>query len=256
MITEWKRVVLQNKLGQEEQLLEAQAKILSIPVVRTGTKQIERKRFLLTTEDLVAGSVPFMIQAMHQLKIPVPVEDSYPDSLSNFMGREYMRVRSLHEALEAIDWQEKPRFIKPFNSWKRFTGFVQYPGIPDYRLGGVSRKLPVWAVEPISIVSEWRAYVAHGVILAVKHYDGDYEKAPAPYVMIHAVRSYTKSGFAPDGYAIDFLVDNQDRTLLLEVNGGFSVGAYDDQAGDLQPKHYWRMISSYWKQLVQKGELT
>jgi hypothetical protein len=251
-MTEWPtRVVLQNKDGKEEQLLEFQARILRIPVIRAGLKQIERRRVVLTKDDLVAGSVPFMIQAMHQLNIPVPAEDSYPDSLAEFMGREYRQVSSLKQALYEIDHSNKPRFIKPINHWKRFTGFVQYPEIHDYRLGGVSRRLPVWSVEPISIVSEWRAYVVHHAIVSTVHYDGDDSVHPYVDLMTQVVQTYGVSGSAPDGYAIDFLVDSQGCTWLLEANGGFSVGAYDDFSGGVGARDYWQMTAAYWKQLVQ-----
>lgn len=138
-------------------------------------------------------------------------------------------------------------FVKPAVGWKRFTGFVATVA-DDPRFQGASKRNPVWTSEPIELVSEWRAYVAHGKILAIAFADhgGDSTRKPDENVIQAAVAALGKAGEAPAGYAIDFGVDRHGSTVLVEVNDGFSLGAYDN----VDAATYWTVIAARWTELL------
>lgn len=237
-----KRLVVHSRLPREEGLLVDAARHLKIPIAETSAKQLERKRFLITRDDLVAGDIPTIVQAMHQLEIPIPDETSYPPVLNPWLKREMVFRPMLGKVLDEIEHRGTPLFIKPAQGWKKFTGHVVYPGEDSWRLRAVSKRIPVWVTAPMTIVSEWRNYVADGEILATCHYSGDSAVRPDASEMAAAVLAYSNSGTAPAGYAIDFCVDSKGQTMLLEVNGGFSVGAYE--GCDIGA--YWTMSRAYW----------
>lgn len=61
--------------------------------------------------------------------------------------------------------------------------------------------------------------------------------------MENAVSDYTS---APKGYAIDFGLADDGRTLLLEVNDGYSLGSYG-----LFPLDYAKLLSARWAELTE-----
>lgn len=62
-----------------------------------------------------------------------------------------------------------------------------------------------------------------------------------------AVAAFTD---APNGYAIDFGVTADGRTLLIEVNDGYSVGAYGLFFTD-----YAKLLAARWAQLTGQNDL-
>lgn len=243
----WPKRLVTSKLvvEREEVLLNQMAERLGIPVVYTTPKLMGRGRTPITRDDLVTGDIKLITQALHQLGVAVPKDNSYPTSLHPWLGRKVTWRRSLAEVLFEVEHRGTSVFVKPADNLKRFTGFVLSHDTL-WRGYGVSKSRPVWTSEPIVILSEWRVYVAEGVILHTAHYDKDRLVRPDTDVIEEAVAAYESSGEAPHGYAIDFCIDNKGRTLLIECNGGFSVGAY----GSVSAEDYWRMATAYWKQLV------
>lgn len=140
-------------------------------------------------------------------------------------------------------------FIKPADGWKRFTGFVAEFS-DDYRFNAVSRTCPVWVSTPVHFVSEWRADVARGELLDVRFADhgGNADVRPDEGVIREAIESLTAAG-APAGYVIDFGVLATGETALIEMNDGFSFGAYDD----LPSRVLWAVIVCRWRELVAMG---
>lgn len=60
--------------------------------------------------------------------------------------------------------------------------------------------------------------------------------------MEKAVADYTT---APNGYGIDFGLTSDGKTLLLEVNEGYSLGTYG-----LLPIKYAKLLSARWAELT------
>lgn len=239
-----KRLVYEERrLGhpdREEALLVAHAKELGIPVLPVTWKPFTRKTFHHEDGDVVAGSVKFVRAALTSHGLTPPTQNPYPVELAPWLHRRVWRVASLGKALNL----EGPVFIRPANRWKVFTGFVADSPNPA-QVHGVSRHEPVWCAEVVRFVSEWRAYVARGVVRFVgfAKFGGDRSRTPDHDVIRAAVKAYAS---APSGYAIDFGVLDTGETALVEANDGFSVGAYDD----VPAKDYWDMIATRWIELT------
>jgi hypothetical protein len=225
----------------EDVLLYKEAEERGIPIIKSSRKQMERNRTPITPDDLVAGSIPFIIQALHKLKIDVPLEMSYPPSLHPWLHRRVTRD-VLWRVRQRLAYAQEPIFIKPAEEgWKKFTGFVAMDA-NDYRIVKASKYTPIWTSNPIKIQSEWRAYVVMGEIRSIQYYDGDVHIQPDREEIARAVTTVVLSNEAPPAFAIDFGVDGEGNTILIELNGGFSVGAY----GDVSSKDYWDMAATYW----------
>lgn len=66
---------------------------------------------------------------------------------------------------------------------------------------------------------------------------GDWSKSPGGVVIEQAIAAYAS---APAGYVAGFGVTSDGRTLLVEVNDGYSLGSYG-----LWPKLYAQPLSAH-----------
>ena len=139
---------------------------------------------------------------------------------------------------EVSSW---PLFVKPVEG-KRFTGCVVASTKDLVGKGCCGEDFPVICSEVVDFVSEYRCFVRHGEILDVRRYRGDWSKAPSREVVERAIAAYDS---APAGYAADFGVTSDGRTLLVEVNDGYSLGPYG-----LWPEPYAQLLSARWAQMV------
>lgn len=249
-----KLLVSRNRSGQldrEEQLLVDVANMLGIPIETASAKMMERGRVDLAPGTMVGGSVSIVLNALRRLQIDAPEHLPYPASMEPWLHRKVWKEPNLWEVLRAVD-QGKSLFVKPAQGWKRFTGFVVDP-TNSYCFNGASKRAPVWVSEPIRFLSEWRAYVVNGDIRAIQFADhgGDRSKIPDREVITTAIATFVGTGQAPAGFAIDFGVTSNGDTALIEVNDGFSVGAYDGIAPDI----YWEMTVARWFQLTKHKDI-
>lgn len=233
-----------NPLMREEALVKEHADKLGIPVTVASTKMISRGRVFVNPDTLAVGSVSFVKAALRKLGKQLPEHTPYPDVLKSILHREVKQVAALKDALKIADRQRV--FIKP-QGWKRFTGLVPDNSL-DYRLAGVSRHTPVWVATPVNFISEWRVYVVKGLIESMRFADhgGDRNKFPSVSVVVDSIGKLQDAGVAPDGYVIDFGVLDTGETALVEMNDGFSFGAYDD----IPAEEYWNVTVARWAQLI------
>jgi hypothetical protein len=166
----------------------------------------------------------------------------YPPCLDQFLYRQVKRIPTLREAKVMLD-EGKRFFIKP-EGWKTFTGFVADNSM-DPRFNGTTNQQPVWISEVVKFVSEYRAYVVRGQVRAVTFYSGHSTERVNIEVIHNAVDIFTLNG-APAGYGIDFGVLENGDTALIEVNDGFSLGAY----GYYLQEHYYDMLAARWQELL------
>lgn len=235
------------RLGREEALVANHAGTLGLPVLCASEKMMERGKAQLDDGTLVAGTVPFVLHAMRRLGIIAPVHEPHPEELTRWLHRRVWQRDRLRDVLYDLDQGGPQLFVKPALGWKKFTGFVVEFG-DDQRFFGVSKNIPVWVSEPLEFVSEWRAYVAYGKVLDVRFVDHGGDRAVAPNfdAIRQAVAQFAISGRAPAGFVIDFGVTNDGRTALIEVNDGFSFGAYDGMSAEV----YWTVTAARWNELV------
>lgn len=234
------------KLGLEETLMVDLASQRGIPILEASEKQVERGKIAMQPGLVAVGSVPFIKHAIRQMGQSLPEHTPYPEVLEDLFFRRLIKLSSLRDAKLLLD-DGKRFFIKPADGWKRFTGFVaEFSN--DYRFNGMSNSKPVWVSDPVLFVSEWRAYVANDTVLEVKFADhgGERNFTPDLNVIEKAVRTLASTGAAPSGYVIDFGVLKTGETALVELNDGFSFGAYDGVTAET----YWAVTVNRWLQLT------
>ncbi len=193
----------------------------------------------LTPEDVVVGYIEDVNVALLQLGIESPVEINYPEELTSFLGRKIWRSQVNYIAKHPELWNV---FIKPATRSKKFTGRVVNSPKDLISCGDEFEDTEIWCSEPVKILAEWRCFVRYGEILGVKSYYGDWRVHFDPQVIERAIAAYTG---APAGYAADFGVTATGETILVEVNDGYSIGAYG-----LFPPDYARLLASRWAQIT------
>lgn len=243
------KVVLfkEGKIETEEQLIFEHATSLKLPIEFASMKQMERNKVELSDSCLVVGPVRFIKHALRRLGKQIPEHNPYPECLRKFLHRQVRFERSLKTVLAEIE-SGKTLFVKPAKGWKRFTGFVCDNPF-DYRFRNASKNDPVWVSEPVVFKSEWRVYVANWANLAIcpSPTNEKYAEQPDPEVIDECIDILYESGIDIDGFAIDFGVLSTGETALVELNDGFSVGAYGIPA-----PCYYELVSSRWSQLIKK----
>jgi len=101
---------------------------------------------------------------------------------------------------------------------------------------------PILAQEPVRFLSEWRTFVIRGAIEGVSHYAGDPLIFPAAAVVRMCIAAFSN---APAGYAADFGVTDDGRTLLVEINDGYSLGH-----GGLAANRYAELLRARWSEIT------
>ncbi len=234
-------------LDREEALMAAVATARGIRVIKASDKQVERGKVVAASECVAVGSVSFVRSALRQLGQQLPPHKPYPEPLHHLLYRKVSKLPSLNEAKLLVSSGRK-LFVKPAG-WKRFTGFV-VEFEDDMRFNGASGRQPVWIAEPVRFVSEWRAYVAGGQLLdlCLADHGGDVNAMPDRTIIEDAIQRLTANRDTPAGYVIDFGVLDSGETALIEMNDGFSMGAYSG----VSPDAYWAVTVSRWAELVAR----
>lgn len=207
-------------------------------------KQLEQGTLPLSRDTLVAGGVPVVEAALTKLGIPVPVADNLPACLTKYRGRRvwpstWGNLRSEY-AKKSLN---EPLFVKPLRRNKSFPSVAVYDAddFPD------AERIPdgseVLVAEYVTFVSEWRCFVRNGEVLDLCRYQGDVFRYPDPSVIKSALADYSRT--APAAYGIDFGVLTDGRTVLVEVNEGYSLNPYG-----LESMEYSELLETRWTQLA------
>lgn len=221
----------------EAWLTRAFAESHGIAVVETWTKAIASGRFPVQPTDIAIGTIAFVEARLRSAGHAAPLPNDYPVELREVLGRDVQRI-SLAEARARIA-REGPKFIKPAEHRKRFTGFVANDP-NDARWHGCSTRLPVWIADVLAIASEWRVYAEFGRVVAVVPAPSTGTAASEPdHALTERIADRLHrmaEGF--DGVAFDVAVLADGRTVLLEVNEGYGYGAYPGTTPDafVRPK--------------------
>ncbi len=188
-------------------------------------------------EDIVVGYVGTVRARLADFGIITPEMD-YPDELQKYLGRKIWQTK-MNEVNNNPDcW---PVFVKPLED-KQFTGVVVRSPKDLIGCGIQGVNQDVYCSEIVSFVAEWRCFVRYGRILSVRPYKGDWRKHYDYRVIESAVKEFAS---APAGYAIDFGLTDDGRTLLIEVNDGYALGCYG-----LFYIDYAKLLSARWAELT------
>lgn len=232
----------------EERLVQDEMIRTGIPFSFITVKLIQRRSLELDGTCLVVGDMVMTHGALSQLRIPIPPPIDYPECLRRYLGRQIWQSTLGELERKIAGGPSRPTFAKPADRRKSFTGTVFAFSDDFYAIGNVSRRQTIWLSEVVSWISEYRVYVAYNKIVEIAHYAGDLKVRLDEGVVNDAIQVFHASGEAPDGYAIDFGVLGNGETALVEVNEGYSLGAYAISSAD-----YSKVIVARWKQLLESG---
>lgn len=195
----------------------------------------------LDADDIVVGGIGFAHRAFQRLGIEIPALEPVPACLADSAGRRVWRGR-LRDARQAAARGEM-LFVKPVPSAPKlfpghvvrgFADLIQTAALPD--------DFEVDCAEVTPFRTEHRLFLRCGEIIGLRHYAGDPLIFPDAACIRAAVDAYRHA--APAGCALDFGVTEEGRTLLVEVNDGYALGAYG-----LPPMRYAALIDARWAEL-------
>lgn len=232
-------------MRHEEKLLTEGLGRCGIPIEYYAIKSIHRRKLPLGAGTFIAGDLDAMHSAMRQLRIPIPEPDDYPAYLRSFLRRKVWES-TLGEVERGLDTGSvSALFVKPAQRRKGFTGEVFYSERDVAALGNISRRQRVWCSEVVRWLVEYRIYVVDTRIVAVDRYEGDGSVSLDLGLVESAIAEYRHSGVAPKAYGMDFGVLATGETALIEVNDGYSLGAYDIAAD-----RYTDLLMCRWGELL------
>ncbi len=193
--------------------------------------------------DPVVGTYSDVKVALEQFGVKLQPLD-YPDELLPFMGRKIWKSTLFTITSHAEDWHV---FVKPVEDVKRFHGTVLDKSEDLIKLGGGLEDIDVWCSEKVHFISEWRLWVLHGEIVGLRPYKGRWDVFPDPAVLKETVAAYHSQ---PAGYALDFGVTDDGRTLLVEVSDGYGLASFG-----LKPYIYMQILTARWQELTKNVKI-
>lgn len=165
-------------------------------------------------------------------------EIDYPAELQKYLKRNIWKA-----TLEDILQEKKfPVFIKPETETKKFPGKVFKNELDFVGLINDGQPTKVLCSELIAFKAEFRCFIRYREILDIRHYKGDWDKVLNIATVKAAIADFTSQ---PRAYALDFGVDENNDTILVEVNDGHSLGSYGISA-----LHYAKFLSARWSELT------
>lgn len=187
-------------------------------------------------EDIVVGGLLVCEHALALRGIQPPSID-YPEQLKPFFGR-HIWASTIGELRE----KDFPLFIKPQQE-KILPGCIAYNrgDIADYLAMGDD--FAIWCSEPVEFVEEWRSFIRYGEFANTACYKrGPFEIRPDYDIIDAAISAYKD---APAAYSLDYGITTDGKTLLIEVNDGYALGAYGCSCIP-----YALFLSARWAELV------
>jgi hypothetical protein len=197
----------------------------------------------LAPDNVVVGYIGDVHKALNKLKIDVPEEVNYPDELQELLGRKIWRSHINYIASHPELWQV---FVKPLHRSKKFMGRVVRSPKDLIGCGDEFENTEVCCSEVVNFVAEWRCFVRYGEVMDIRRYAGDWRIHFDPQVIDLALKLYLS---APNSYALDIGVTDNDKTLLIEVNDGYSLGCYG-----LMSHEYAKFLSARWAQITRSED--
>ena len=191
-------------------------------------------------EDIVVGGMLIMGSVFEQLGI-APDNYDYPEELTDYLGRKNNTI-----LLKDLQKQELPVFIKPVKEKAAKGTVVKTLDDAEEYYRVLDSETEIFCSEVVDFVSEWRCLVRYGKILGVQIYNGDRMYAYDRKVIEKAVRDYSNS---PAACSLDFGVTKDGKTILIEVNDGFAIGAYG-----LQDAQYAMFLETRWAELTRTAD--
>ena len=194
----------------------------------------------LTKETLVHGWVGDVRKAAKKLGIREPSLPSIPPGLQDLLGRE-VHCTTLGHVRNSKAW---PIFMKP-KEQKLFTGYVVNEFMDLIETSHLPDSTPVYTQPPVTFVSEYRCFMHWDKAVGIRQYNGDCHIFPDTKVLYDVRDTLIRKAVMPCAYSIDLGVLADGRTVLVEINDSFALGAYG-----LAWPAYLNMVTDRWRELV------
>lgn len=186
--------------------------------------------------NIYVGSVPFMLKVF---KIAGVDYKKLPNSDRNDP------VMSFSDALEIV--KHTPKFIKPADDIKRFTGFV-HEGYSYGCLDKVPDDFKVIVADPFpcKILTEYRVYVHKHFPTDCCLYSGHWYDGMVDKKFIFDKIDYNNKVLKmPNTYTMDVALLENGETVVVEYNDMWAIGNYGVPDG-----HYLEMLKERYRQIV------
>ncbi|MCS3867393.1 hypothetical protein J3D55_000309 [Chryseobacterium ginsenosidimutans] len=191
-------------------------------------------------ENILVGGIGNVRKRLQNLNINRPKKEiDYPEELKPFLKRKIWES-SINEVFNKKEWNI---FIKPKTETKLFTGKVINNEMDLLGLMYKEDDIKIWCSELIDFKTEWRCFIRYKEILDIRRYKGDWDTKIDVKTVASAIESFTSQ---PYSFALDFGVNKNGETILVEVNDGHSLGTYG-----LSSTHYAKFLSARWSELTQ-----
>jgi len=194
---------------------------------------------------VAAGGIDTRRQIFSNYNIRQPEVQKPHVELPGILKRE-VKEMTLKEFIEYSNSDSfKPTFIKPLDEDKTFTGFVFKHKKDILQFG---RMLPndfmLLTSEVVELQSEFRVFIQDRKIIDCKNYTGNFWLRPNPHIIQEAIDAYTNQ---PAAYTLDWGIDMNGNTILIEINDGFGLAPYG-----LDPVKYARFLEARWNEITLK----
>lgn len=175
-------------------------------------------------KDVIIGSVEGSNFFFKECGIEPPKYLGYPTELYKYLGRDVHQTK--------LGLMTIPSFIKPANDVKLFTGSVienkgGYQMLLDY--SDADENTEILQSELVDFVSEYRCFVHEDTLKGIQFYLGDFKIFPHVGTIEAMIEAYESANCA---YTLDVGVTADGRTLLVEVNDMWAIGAYGFNSRD------------------------
>ena len=191
-------------------------------------------------ENILVGGIGNVRKRLQNLNIIRPKKEiDYPEELKPFLKRKIWES-SINEVFNKKEWNI---FVKPKTETKLFTGKVINNEMNLLGLMYKEDDIKVWCSELIDFKTEWRCFIRYKEILDIRRYKGDWDTKIDVKTVASAIESFTSQ---PYSFALDFGINENGETILVEVNDGHSLGTYG-----LSSAHYAKFLSARWSELTQ-----
>lgn len=191
----------------------------------------------MNREDIVVGGIATVRRRLKALNIASD-EINYPKEIRKYLGRKIWFSDMDTVASKPNLW---PVFVKSVEG-KKIVGRVIRTVTDLNGLGSSFENPPVICSEVVDFVSEWRVFVRYGRVEGVKQYLGNWYYPYDHKVIDNCLHDYKS---IPAGCSVDFGVTKEGKTLLIEVNDGYSLASYG-----LMDIRYAKLLSARWAELT------
>lgn len=204
-------------------------------------------------EDIVLDYIDQCNEIFRKYGIEPYIPD-YPKDMDAFLGRKIWKDTINSIASNEEKWSAG-YFVKPIRD-KAFTGKIISSIADLVGCGNCTENYEVLVSEPLDILAEWRGFITYDKLVDLRpygmlldktrqsylyHYDGDTVKK-----MMEVFCAWKDR---PAACSMDICYTRDGRTLLVEFNDAYALGAYG-----LPSITYAKLISARWAQLFNRED--